>query len=69
LWGYFQELNRRRGSNGFGVNPISEEQLGRWMQRKGIRLHDWEYRALLAADDAYLDFQAKAASLRSKGSS
>lgn len=67
LWGYFQELNRRRGSNGFGANPISDEQLGRWEDRKGFRLKDWEYRALLKADDAYMEFQAQAAKIRSKG--
>jgi hypothetical protein len=67
LWGYFMELNRRRGGSGFGPNPLSDELIGRWEARNRIKLSNWEYKALLAADDAYMECQSEATKLRSKG--
>ena len=61
LWRYFQDMNVRRTSNGFGPNPITEEGVEAWARRRGIRLVPFENRILDALEVMYLNIQAKAA--------
>lgn len=59
-WSVFLELHGRRGSSGFGANPIDEAQLCYWQQLHGMRLSPWEIDAISALDRAWLEAQAKA---------
>lgn len=54
LWDYFAELNRARGSNGFGPSPLSFSDIASWQALTGNSLDPWELRALLAIDAHYL---------------
>lgn len=49
-----------------GPSPLNEELIDRWERRKGFTLKDWEIRAILAVDDAYMEFQSKASEIRAK---
>lgn len=54
LWEFFVELNRARGSNGFGPSPLSFSDLHAWATLTGNRLDPWELRAILAIDAHYI---------------
>jgi hypothetical protein len=54
LWGYFAEVSRRRGNNGFGPNPLQPGIIIDWQKLRGIRLTPWEIDALLAIDDTFM---------------
>lgn len=54
LWGYFLDMNRRRTSNGFSVNPITEEGVVSWARRRGIRLLPFENRLIDAMEEVYI---------------
>lgn len=59
LWEYFVEMSSRRGSSGFGKNPITELELQAWLNRKKIKLEQFEYSALDSIEAAFLEFQNK----------
>ena len=59
LWGYFQDMNLRRTSNGFGYNPITDDGVEAWARRRGYRLEPFENHALDALEVMYLSAQAK----------
>lgn len=59
-WSVFVELCGRRGSNGFGANPIDEARLCYWQQLHGIRLTPWEIDAISSLDGVWLAAQAQA---------
>lgn len=61
LWGWFWELNRARGSTGFGPGILDWTALKHWMEITGNRLTSWEVATLRAVDDIYLEFVAKRA--------
>lgn len=54
LWNWFQELNRARGSNGFGLSPISYSELDAWSRLTGRALEAWEVICIKDIDLAYL---------------
>lgn len=54
VWGYFAELSRFRGSNGFGPNPITPTGIKDWCWLAGMKLDPWEIRAIVLLDEAYL---------------
>jgi hypothetical protein len=58
VWGYFAELSRFRGSNGFGANPITPTGIKDWCWLSGITLQPWEIRAIARLDEAYLKSNA-----------
>lgn len=60
LWDYFCSMNARRTSNGFGLNPITEEGVEAWARRRGIRLERFENYALDALEQLFLSLQGKA---------
>lgn len=35
VWGWFLELHSTRGSNGFGLNPISYSEIKAWSELTG----------------------------------
>ena len=54
LWGFFLDLSRQRGSNGFGVLPLSYSDIHAWQQLNELSLDRWELDAILRLDGAYL---------------
>lgn len=54
VWGYFAELSRFRGSNGFGPNPVTPTGIKDWCWLAGLKLDSWEIRAIALLDEAYL---------------
>lgn len=54
VWGYFHQLGKTRGSNGFGPNPLSRVEIRQWEVDEGIDLAPWERRAILTLDQMYL---------------
>jgi hypothetical protein len=54
VWGYFWDLSRFRGSNGFGPNRITPTGIKDWCWLTGNKLELWETRAIALLDEAYL---------------
>lgn len=53
LWATFYRLSNRRGSNGFGVNPITWSELDAFTRLSGVRLTPWEIETVEMLDDLY----------------
>jgi hypothetical protein len=54
LLAWFDELNRCRGSTGFGPSTINFSELQAWSNLKQIRLWRWEIDALMTLDRVWL---------------
>lgn len=54
IWGYFQMLNKRRTSNGFGLNAITNSEMEAWSRLHRITLSIFEVEALEAIEGFYL---------------
>jgi len=65
-WGWFIELSRTRASNGFGVNPISYNEIVCWSELTGVRPDSIEIQALMALDVAFMSVQADEIKKRGK---
>lgn len=59
LWDWFWELDAARGSNGFGLNPISYEAIQAWSAMTGAAPEPWEVSTLKAMDMGLLSERAK----------
>ena len=55
VWAWFQDLNRGRGGNGFGANPLSWADIKAWMDLTGARPSPWEISLLKNLDLIYLE--------------
>lgn len=53
VWQAFCRLSGRRGSNGFGINPIGWCDLDAFCRLSGLRLAPWEIRLIEQLDDLY----------------
>lgn len=42
VWFWFLQLNSQRGSNGFGINSLSNQEIWSFFQLEGIRPEPWE---------------------------
>lgn len=42
VWNWFLQLNSQRTSNGFGVNPITNQDMWFFFQLEGIEPESWE---------------------------
>lgn len=62
LWSIFLDLNAARGSNGWGPNPISHQEIESWawLRREPVRPHELDI--LRAMDAAYLEHATQTAS-------
>lgn len=58
LWADFLHLHRRRGGNGFGPSPITDEQIDAWQRINRVALPSWQIDAIYRADDAYIAHHA-----------
>ncbi|HEY4712822.1 MAG TPA: hypothetical protein VIH30_01050 [Aquirhabdus sp.] len=59
VWHYFIQMNKKRGSNGFGANPLTFTEIRSWCELKKITLEQWELDAIDAIDEAYISESAK----------
>lgn len=50
----FFDLHATRGSNGFGLDPITHLELWAWQRMHHVRLTPWEVETLLLMDRASL---------------
>lgn len=60
VWRAFLRLHGRRGSNGFGPNPISWPDIDAFVRQSGMRLAPWEIEIIEELDDLFRSEQAKA---------
>lgn len=61
LWATFLDLHNSRGSTGFGPAPIRFVDFHAYESVSGIKLAQWELRAIRKADNAYLRREAERA--------
>lgn len=59
LWEYFLDMCKRRTSNGFGVNPITEEGVVAWQRRRGIQLLPFENKLIDALEFVFMRIRNK----------
>jgi hypothetical protein len=55
VWHWFLQLNSQRTSNGFGVNPITNQELWFFFQLEGIEPESWELSLLRKFDQVALE--------------
>lgn len=60
-WEAFVKLNQRRGSSGFGVNPISLQDIHAYSNLYSIVLEPWEIDLICAFDNEVLISHSKQA--------
>ncbi len=53
LWRVFIRLHSRRGSNGFGANPITFADIEAFIRLSGTRLVPWEVEVIEELDNLY----------------
>jgi len=66
LFQVFQDLSAARGSNGFGVNPISYSEIQAYRQLTGVKLTYWDVKMLRRIDSIFLAATYKAQSVKAK---
>lgn len=54
MWECFWQLDRARGSNGFGPLPVGYVEIEAWCRLRGTPLWPWELDALARMDDERL---------------
>lgn len=59
LWRVFLRLSRRRGSNGFGPDPVSFIEIETFTRLAGFPLAPWEIEILEHLDDIYLEVRGE----------
>lgn len=60
LWRIFHRLSARRGSNGFGINPISWTDVDAFVRHSRVTLAPWEVEIIEMLDDLFRVEQGKA---------
>ena len=66
VWLYFIRLNRRRGSNGFGINPISCNEMLSFFELNSIEYSPQEVELIEMLDNIYLENYSKQQRLQQK---
>lgn len=59
IWGWWNELSRVRGGNGFGPNPITPTAVLDWARLMGRTVRPWEAQALFEIDRLWFRQQAE----------
>lgn len=54
IWEWFMDLHRSRGSNGFGVNPLSWTEIKSWSDLMRKDLEVWEVQVIKNIDGLFL---------------
>ena len=55
VWEWFGKLHKRRGSSGFGPNPLSCTEIEKWACLSKLILRPWEVEIIYKIDEAYLE--------------
>jgi hypothetical protein len=61
VWRFFIELNNARGSNGFGVNPLSYVEIDAYFRLQQIVPEVWEVSTIKKLDNIALEAYAEQA--------
>lgn len=59
VWKMFIEMNNARGSNGFGVNPISYTEIYSYCKLHVLDIDEWELDLIKMFDKTVLDIYAE----------
>lgn len=59
IWEWFVLLHTNRTSNGFGVNPITYQDMWFFFQLEGIEPQSWELELIKRFDIIFLEHVAK----------
>ncbi|WP_456236465.1 phage tail assembly chaperone [Devosia aurantiaca] len=54
IWSAYWDIRSRRGSNGFGVVPITWSDIDAFARLTGLYLVPWEVKIITALDDLWL---------------
>ena len=54
VWSWFLQLNSQRPSNGFGMNPITNQDMWFFFQLEGIEPESWELNLIRQFDRVVL---------------
>ena len=60
IWRWFCELTVARGSNGWGPNPLSYQDIAAWVALTGTITRPEEVKAIMLLDRIWMAEQAKA---------
>jgi hypothetical protein len=59
VWYWFLQLNSQRTSNGFGINPITNQDMWFFFQLEKIEPEPWELDLIRKFDSIVLEIHAK----------
>lgn len=59
VWHWFLQLNSQRTSNGFGMNPITNQDMWFFFQLEGIEPEPWELNLIRQFDRVALEVYSK----------
>jgi len=59
VWNWFLQLNSQRTSNGFGLNPITNQDMWFFFQLEGIEPDPWELNLIRQFDRVVLEVYSK----------
>lgn len=59
VWGWFLRLNSKRGSNGFGVNPIQYSEICSFFELMQYTPSAWELELIERLDSVVLEVYAE----------
>ena len=59
VWNWFLQLNSQRTNNGFGINPITNQEMWFFFQLEGIEPESWELDLIRKFDRVALENQSK----------
>jgi len=59
VWHWFLQLNSQRTSNGFGLNPITNQDMWFFFQLEGIEPESWELDLIRRFDSVVMNLYAK----------
>lgn len=54
LWEYFLDMSARRTHNGYSYNPVTNQEVRAWEERKRIRLNPFENKIIDAIERVFL---------------
>lgn len=66
VWGWFLKLHSRRSSSGFGVNPISYQEIESFFRLQAYFPHSWEVDIIHLFDDVAMQHYANEAKKEQK---
>lgn len=69
VWQYFLDLHNTRSSTGFGVNPITYQEIKAYSSIMGIQLDEWEVRVIKRLDHIALEHFAEVQEKQQKAKS